>query len=204
MRLLGGIGNAFSDRNFRIYSVGSITSWITYFVQNITFSWVAWDATHSTTWLALVSAATTITTIVVLPLGGVLADRHDRYRILLAAYALDWAKSAVLAALALSGHLTLPLICISAVARPLHLFEEPAWALPRQRSTACAVRDHRRALHRGRPCRRRGLCGRRQPDQGGCQQAALGGSLRDVVDWNNLAQTRRSVREYLDTLDDAA
>ncbi len=126
-QMLGGIGNAFSDRNFRIYSVGSITSWITYFVQNITFSWVAWDATHSTTWLAIVSAATTVTTIVFLPLGGVLADRHDRLRILMGAYALDWVKSAGLAALALTGHLNLPLICISAVAHGLiHSFSIPA------------------------------------------------------------------------------
>ena len=126
-QLLGGIGNAFSDRNFRIYSVGSITSWITYFVQNITFSWVAWDVTHSTTWLAIVSAATTVTTILLLPLGGVLADRHDRFRILMGAYALDWAKSAVLAALALTGQLSLPVICISAVAHGfIHSFSIPA------------------------------------------------------------------------------
>lgn len=126
-RWLGGIGNAFSDRNFRIYSVGSITSWITYFVQTITFSWVAWDATRSTTWLALVSAATTVTTILVLPLGGVLADRHDRLRILMAAYAVDWAKAAGLAALALTGHLDLPVICVSAVAHGLiHGFSIPA------------------------------------------------------------------------------
>ena len=127
MRLLGGIGHAFSDRNFRIYSVGSITSWITYFIQNITFSWIAWDTTHSTTWLSLVSAATVVTTIVVLPLGGVLADRHDRYRILMGAYALDWIKSAILAALTLTGHMSLPVICISAVAHGLiHSFSIPA------------------------------------------------------------------------------
>jgi MFS family permease len=127
VHLLGGIGSAFSDRNFRIYSIGSITSWITYFVQNITFSWVAWDATHSTTWLAIVSAATTVTTIFLLPFGGVLADRHDRLHILLGAYALDWVKSAVLAVLALTGHLTLPLICVSAVAHGvIHSFSIPA------------------------------------------------------------------------------
>ena len=126
-QLLGGISNAFSDRNFRIYSLGSITSWITYFVQNITFSWVAWDVTHSTTWLALVSSATTLTTILFLPLGGVLADRHDRFRILMGSYALDWIKSAVLAALALMGHLNLSVICISAVAHGLiHTFSIPA------------------------------------------------------------------------------
>lgn len=127
MKMLGGIGNAFSDRNFRVYSVGSIISWITYFVQNITFSWVAWDLTHSTTWLAFVSAATTVTTILFLPLGGVLADRHDRFRIMIGAYALDWVKSAVLAVLALTGQLSLPIICISAVAHGLiHSFSIPA------------------------------------------------------------------------------
>ncbi len=126
-QLVGGIGKAFSDRNFRIYSIGSITSWITYFVQNITFSWVAWDITHSTTWLAFVSAATTVTTILFLPLGGVLADRHDRFRILMGAYALDGIKSAGLAALALTNQLSLPLICISAVAHGfIHSFSIPA------------------------------------------------------------------------------
>jgi hypothetical protein len=124
---LGGIGDAFSDRNFRIYSVGSILSWITYFIQNITFSWVAWDLTHSTTWLALVSSATTVTTILLLPLGGVLADRHDRFRILMAAYALDGVKSVVLAVLALTGQLTVPVICASAVAHGIiHSFSIPA------------------------------------------------------------------------------
>ena len=124
---LGGIENAFSDRNFRIYSIGSITSWITYFIQNITFSWVAWDVTHSTTWLAVVSAATTVTSVLLLPLGGVLADRHDRLRILLGAYALDCAKAALLAGLALTGRLTLPILCVSAVAHGvIHSFSIPA------------------------------------------------------------------------------
>ena len=100
---------------------------MTYFIQNITFSWVAWDVTHSTTWLAIVSAATIVTTILLLPLGGVLADRHDRFRILMTAYALDWVKSAALAALALTGQLSLPLICISAIAHGvIHSFSIPA------------------------------------------------------------------------------
>ena len=125
--VFGGIGRAFSDRNFRIYSVGSIISWTTYFIQNITFSWLAWDLTHSTTWLAIVSSATTITTILLLPLGGVLADRHDRFRILMIAYGVDWMKTAILAALALTGQLSVPLLCVSAVAHGIiHSFSIPA------------------------------------------------------------------------------
>lgn len=30
---LGGIADAFEDRNFRFYSVGSIVSWLSYFVH---------------------------------------------------------------------------------------------------------------------------------------------------------------------------
>ncbi|MFX8410456.1 hypothetical protein ABTL60_19495, partial [Acinetobacter baumannii] len=60
MSRLGGIGEAFADRNFRIYSVGSITSWITYYIQDIAFSWVTWEVTHSTVWLAVVAGITTI------------------------------------------------------------------------------------------------------------------------------------------------
>lgn len=33
----GGIGGAFSERNFRIYTVGSIISWISFFIQLISF-----------------------------------------------------------------------------------------------------------------------------------------------------------------------
>ena len=51
-------------------------------------------------------------------------------------------------------------------ARPLHLLEEPAWPLPRQRSPARVVRDDGAPLHRGRPGRWRRLRGRRQSDPG--------------------------------------
>ena len=77
-KILGSIGEAFADRNFRIYSVGSITSWITYFIQDITFSWRAWETTKSTVWLAVVAGLTTAATIVFIPPGGVLADRYVR------------------------------------------------------------------------------------------------------------------------------
>ena len=62
-------------------------------------------------------------------------------------------------------------------AGPFDLLEEPARPLPRQRPAARAVRDDGAPLHRGRAGRRRRLRGRRQPDQGRRQQAALGGRI---------------------------
>jgi MFS family permease len=126
-KLLGGIADAFADRNFRIYSIGSILSWITYFIQAIAFSWTAWEASHSTAWLALVSLLTVAATVVFIPVGGVLADRHDRFRMVMTAYAFDALKTFVLAILAFTGHLGLPAICISAFLHGLiHSFSIPA------------------------------------------------------------------------------
>jgi MFS family permease len=124
---LGGIGDAFADRNFRLYSIGSIVSWITYFVQQIAFSWAAWEITHSPAWLAAVALLTTVANVVLLPLGGVLADRVDRFGMLVTAYVLDVLKAFVLTILAFTGQLSLPAICVFAVLHGIiHAFSVPA------------------------------------------------------------------------------
>lgn len=124
---LGGIGDAFADRNFRIYSVGSSVSWITYFVQEIAFSWAAWEATHSPAWLAAVALLNLGAMIVLIPLGGAWADRHDRFRVEIAAYSVDAAKSLVLAVLAFRNPLSLPVICAAALSHGIiHSFSIPA------------------------------------------------------------------------------
>lgn len=126
-KLLGGIGDAFADRNFRLYSIGSVISWITYFVQAIAFSWTAWELTHSTTWLAIVALLDVLANILFLPIGGVLADRYDRFRMVLIAYAFDFLKAIALAILAYTGHLSLLLICLCAALHGfIHAFSVPA------------------------------------------------------------------------------
>ena len=126
-KVLGGIGEALADRNFRIYSVGSLTSWITYFVQTVAFSWTAWEITQSTAWLAIIYLLTALATIIFLPLGGVFADRYDRFRLVQGAYAFDCLKSLILALLAFTDQLGLVALCIAAVAHGvIHSFSVPA------------------------------------------------------------------------------
>jgi MFS family permease len=81
--MLGGIGQAFADRNFRIHSMGAIASWISFFVQLVAVSWLTWSLTGSTTWLAIIALLDIIPNILLLPLGGALADRFDRYQIMM-------------------------------------------------------------------------------------------------------------------------
>jgi MFS family permease len=144
---LGGIAEAFADRNFRWYSLGSIVSWLSFFVQAVAVSWTAWDLTHSTAWLAIVALADAVPNIVLMPIGGVLADRGDRLRILLASYALATLQAALLAALAFSGALTIhALAALAAVHGTAHAFSIPAaygllprFIEPRRLSPAIAV-----------------------------------------------------------------
>ncbi len=97
---LGGISDAFSDRNFRIYSAGSIGSWISFSVQLIAVSWVTWELTSSTRWLAIMALLDLIPNIVLMPLTGAVADRYDRHKIMIATSALLFVQAMVLAVLA--------------------------------------------------------------------------------------------------------
>jgi MFS family permease len=145
--LLGGIGEAFADRNFRYYSVAAIVSWLSFFVQAVAVSWTAWELTHSTRWLAGVALADAAPNIILMPLGGVLADRHDRFRLQRVAYALATLQAAALTGLALAGSLTiLPLAALAFAHGAIHAFSIPAqygfmprFIAPRRLPSAIAV-----------------------------------------------------------------
>jgi MFS family permease len=104
---LGGIAEAFEDRNFRLYSIGAIVSWLSFFVQAVAVSWTAWELTHSTRWLAIVALMDAAPNIALMPIGGVLADRYDRFRLLQISYAVATLQAAALASLAFAGALTI-------------------------------------------------------------------------------------------------
>ena len=103
-------------------------------------SWTAWDLTHSTAWLAIVALADATANIVLMPIGGVLADRGDRLRILMIAYSCATAQAAILTGLAFSGALTIH--ALTALA-----------AVPRRRACVQHPRELRAvaALHRAPP-----------------------------------------------------
>jgi len=103
----GGIGEAFSDRNFRIYSVGSIGSWTSYFIQIVAVGWLTWELTESTQWLAVMTLLDIIPNVVLMPLAGALADRYDRHKILMLTSVLSMLQALVLAVFAWQEVLTI-------------------------------------------------------------------------------------------------
>lgn len=127
VRKLGGIGDAFADRNFCIYTVGSVLSWLSFFVQAVAVSWTAWELTHSTTWLAIIGLLDIAPNLIFMPLGGVLADRFDRFTILMLSYVAALLQALALTVLAFDGELTIGwLAVLSFVHGLVHSFSIPA------------------------------------------------------------------------------
>lgn len=104
---LGGIGIAFSDKNFRLYSIGAIATWIGFFVQLVAVSWHAWELTHSTTWLAIIALLDIVPNVVLMPLTGAIADRFDKYRLMGIVSLLALIQAVIIAVLAWTNQLTL-------------------------------------------------------------------------------------------------
>jgi MFS family permease len=124
---LGGIGEALADRNFRIYTIGSITSWTSFFVQVVAVSWAAWELTHSTTWLAIIALLDIAPNLLLVPLGSALADRYDRYRIVVVTYTLALLQALALAVLSYADALTIwPLAALAFLHGAIHSFSVPA------------------------------------------------------------------------------
>ncbi|MBN3942815.1 MAG: MFS transporter [Nostoc sp.] len=94
---------AFSSRNFRLYYIGQAISLIGTSMTQVATSWLVYRLTDSAWLLGLVGFASQIPTLVLIPLGGIVADRTNRHRILLVAQVLGMLQSLALTWLALSG-----------------------------------------------------------------------------------------------------
>src|SRR5258707_6432908 len=82
---VGGFGNiarAFASRNYRVYAAGNVVSLIGTWLQRVAVGWLAWQLTHSGTWLGLVAFADLFPTVLLSPWAGALADRHKRVTVI--------------------------------------------------------------------------------------------------------------------------
>jgi len=79
---LPSVISLFSNRNYAIFISGNIISLIGNWVQIVAVAWLTWEMTASTLWLGVMAMAQVVPFVVVTPFAGVLADRHDRRRII--------------------------------------------------------------------------------------------------------------------------
>jgi len=90
-------------RNFRLFFFGQGVSLVGTWMQGLALPWLVYDLTGSAVLLGVVGFAGQVLTLVLAPVAGVLADRWNRYRLVLAAQVLATVQAAALAALTLAG-----------------------------------------------------------------------------------------------------
>ena len=94
---------AFQSRNYRLFVAGQLVSLIGTWIQSVAQAWLVYRLTGSPALLGLIGFAGQIPIFVLAPLGGVIADRMNRHRILLATQTIMMVLAFALAALTLGG-----------------------------------------------------------------------------------------------------
>jgi MFS family permease len=97
------VAHALRIRNYRIYTIGNLISLSGTWVQRVAVGWLAWQLTHSGTWLGLCAAADLIPVVVISPFAGALADRVNRIRLIWATQIAAMIQAVLLAFLTFAG-----------------------------------------------------------------------------------------------------
>ena len=166
-----GLLSPLRHRDFRVLWAGMAVSLLGDGIFLIAIAWETYALWNAPAALSIVGIAMTVPTIVFLLVGGVLSDRHDRRRLMLAADAVRAVAVACLAVLVFAGALQLwELVVLVALYGAGTAFFTPAFEAivpdllprrgPRRRELARPVRSPDRTSPR-RPAAR-GLAGRRR------------------------------------------
>ena len=75
---------ALHERNYALFISGAFLSNIGNWMQNLAVPYVVYQATHSAAWVGLAGFAQYAPAVLVSPIGGSVADRYPRRRVLLA------------------------------------------------------------------------------------------------------------------------
>ena len=107
------IFRALYSRNYRLFFGGQGISLIGTWMQQIAMSWLVYRLTNSAFFLGLIGFSSQICSFIFSPFAGVLSDRWNRHRILIATQSLAMVQAFILAALTLTDviavhHLIIP------------------------------------------------------------------------------------------------
>jgi MFS family permease len=118
---------ALDHRNYRLFFIGQIISLIGTWMTQIATSWLVYRLTNSALLLGVVGFAGQIPSFLLAPIAGVLVERWNRRRLLVATQALAMAQSLAMAALTLTGVVKIwHVIALSAFQGVINAFDMPA------------------------------------------------------------------------------
>jgi MFS family permease len=117
-RAEGGISHAWRAlryRNFQLFFAGQSISLIGTWMTRVATAWLVYRLTHSALLLGTVSFAGQIPTFLLAPFAGVWVDRLNKRRVLVWTQTILMVQSFALAALTLSGHITIHWILVLSI-----------------------------------------------------------------------------------------
>jgi len=97
---------ALRHRNFRLFFAGQIVSLTGTWMQSLAQSWLVYRLTQSAALLGAVGFASQVPVLFLSTLAGIFADRHSRHRIVISTQVAMMAQALVMAALTLTGLIT--------------------------------------------------------------------------------------------------
>ncbi len=99
---LASLKRSFRHRNYRLFFFGQLVSLIGTWMQTVAQAWLVYQLTGSPALLGLIGFVSQIPILLLVPVGGVVADRYRRHHILLVTQAAAMVLAAVLAVLTLT------------------------------------------------------------------------------------------------------
>jgi MFS family permease len=119
--------SSLSNRNYRKYFFGQMTSLVGTWMQMTAQSWLVFTLTRSATDIGLVVALQTLPVLLLGPYGGVVADRVNKRKLMIVLQAAMGVQAGILAVLSLTHTVTFLDVCILAIVLGLNnAFENPS------------------------------------------------------------------------------
>src|SRR5579863_7011643 len=118
---------ALRHRNFQLFFGGQMISLIGTWMDNIAEAWLVYRLTGSSLLLGTVAFAGQIPVFLLAPIGGMVADRWNRQRVVIATQASSMVLAGVLAVLTLSHRVTVwEVVVLAALMGAVNAFDIPA------------------------------------------------------------------------------
>jgi MFS family permease len=141
------IAETLRSPNYGSYVVGNGISLVGTWMQRIAVGWLTWELTGSPFWLGIIAFADLFPAVIVGPIGGAVADRHNRLRLVqitqflsclqaISLFALAWTDRIDIASLAL---LSLFLGTVTALNQPARLALIPSLVEPKHLNSAIGI-----------------------------------------------------------------
>jgi MFS family permease len=119
--------NVFKSRNYKLFFVGQTISLLGTWMQKTAVSWVVYSLTHSKFMLGVSIFATLFPSAVLTPVGGVISDRYNRYRVLLITQILSLLQALALTlVIFFKDYAVWEIIGLSVVLGLINAFDVPA------------------------------------------------------------------------------